>query len=365
MDKFKLLSRLYSFFKIEEKELPTEVFYYNLKHDTADLTKYRNECSSLSYPFNKNKNVIKLCEQVLKYLKTNDSTLNNQANDYDLCKLLNYWVYNRLFEILGSNENSYVYIAFGQLSRIWTTFVDVNLKKNNLNTCRPMNEIVNHFNWEKRKELYDYQVNYASLRKLVDYYDVKCIKYYDYIEKIADLYKYFDEHCSSNDSRICPVFYKDIKQYDPNNFIRNLPCYNQMQEEKAAAAAAAAKKKAVPENPETRTTLQGRASSDTGPHSENPTNGMITPDSSQLMRDNSHSAIKPGDVLLGVVVTSMTSGFLYKFTPIGKRLSNRFGRKRMIGSILNEENNALFDYTSDSYNPGYGDIEHYIGYHQA
>ncbi|EDL42357.1 variable surface protein Vir4, putative [Plasmodium vivax] len=363
MDKFKLLSRLYGLFKIEEKELPTEVFYYYLKHDTANLKNYRKECSELSPLFNKYPNVIKLCKQVLKYLKTNYSTLNNQANDYDLCKLLNYWVYNRLFEILGSNENSYVYIAFGELSRIWTTFVDVNLKKTHRNTCRPMSEIVNHFNWEQRKELYDYQVNYASLRKLVDYYDVKCIKYYDYIEKIANLYKYFDEPCSSNNKNICPDFYNGMKQYNPNDFIHNLRCYNKIQEEKKAAAAA--NKKAVAENLEGRPTLQGRASSDTGPHSENPTNGMITPDSSQLMRDNSHSAIKPGDVLLGVVVTSMTSGFLYKFTPIGKRLSNRFGRKRMIGSILNEENNALFDYTSDSYNPGYGDIEHYIGYHQA
>ncbi|EDL42533.1 variable surface protein Vir32, truncated, putative, partial [Plasmodium vivax] len=85
----------------------------------------------------------------------------------------------------------------------------------------------------------------------------------------------------------------------------------------------------------------------------------------QLQRENTPPVTKAGNVLLGVVVTSMTSGALYKFTPLGNMLRNRFGWSNNMRNF-NGGDNGLFDYASESFNPfSVGGEEHYIGYHPA
>ncbi|KMZ94918.1 hypothetical protein PVMG_05529 [Plasmodium vivax Mauritania I] len=86
---------------------------------------------------------------------------------------------------------------------------------------------------------------------------------------------------------------------------------------------------------------------------------------SHLNRDGTHPVTKTGNILLGVVATSLTSGALYRFTPLGSMLRNRFGWNHNMRNF-NGRDNGLFDYASESFNPYSGGAEeHYIGYQPA
>ncbi|KNA01765.1 hypothetical protein PVNG_05617 [Plasmodium vivax North Korean] len=83
----------------------------------------------------------------------------------------------------------------------------------------------------------------------------------------------------------------------------------------------------------------------------------------EILDPNTSTGTKAGHAFLGVVVTSMTSGALYKFTRLGSMLRNIFGRNNNMRNF-NGGDNGLFDYASESFNP-YSGEEHYIGYHPA
>ncbi|GAB69819.1 CYIR protein [Plasmodium cynomolgi strain B] len=88
--------------------------------------------------------------------------------------------------------------------------------------------------------------------------------------------------------------------------------------------------------------------------------------------NSTHTATKSGNTLLGVVVTSMTSGVLYKvkrislihmyyFTPLGTILRNAFRWNNNNMSNINGGYNRVYGYPSESFNP-YSGEKHYIGY---
>ncbi|KNA01345.1 variable surface protein Vir4 [Plasmodium vivax North Korean] len=286
-------------FGAHDKELPSDDLYLTFKFDNEKLTEYKGNCSSIKLS-HKKKRVIELCTRVLKYLKTTYAASNHEKSDYDVCMLLNYWTYKRLNEIFGSEDTSNIFQAFGQIQGIWNDYNDNELKGATYVKCKPHFEIHSERDWVKRKELCEYCLDYNTIYKLADHFDgIYCKKYYDYFEKTADLYKYFDQHCSPSDKKECPTFYDKCKKYDPNNFLTKLSCHQEMQKKKQDAAAA-----------------QQHGESAAGePHS-----GLSTdegsPDSSSLMAVSPRIAKQAGDVFLGVIVTSMTSGFLYRVSTI-------------------------------------------------
>ncbi|CAI7719040.1 Plasmodium vivax Vir protein, putative [Plasmodium vivax] len=88
----------------------------------------------------------------------------------------------------------------------------------------------------------------------------------------------------------------------------------------------------------------------------------IKPFGAPKLNENPHNVRMYGNVLLGVVATSMTSGALYRFTPLGNMIRNGLGWNNNNMRNFNGGDNGLFDYASESFNPYPGE-EHYIGYH--
>ncbi|KMZ87236.1 hypothetical protein PVBG_04021 [Plasmodium vivax Brazil I] len=225
-----------------EKNLYSGLFYEQL--DTYVNPNHYNEyCGTVSNPAYKNRNVRNICAKILNYLKTIYSTSDNTKNEYDVCKLLNYWVFK----------------------------------------CKPDRAVFDYDDWEKRKELYDYFVNIDSIRRIAEVYDLGCDEYYKYVKYKQKLYDYYENFCSIHVYTKCPKFLENSKKYDPKIVLPKFKCYDQMikSEEKQEQELSAS---APP--PETSITE--------------------IPDSSTPV------ATKAGNALLGVVVTSMTSGALYK-----------------------------------------------------
>ncbi|CAI7718607.1 Plasmodium vivax Vir protein, putative [Plasmodium vivax] len=354
MGRLQGIEQLMRLFGEPEKELPSEYLYLKFQHDTTNLTEYNKNCSSISIPQN-NPKVKDLCKRVLRYLKTIYAISNHEKSDYDVCMILNYWTYYKLNKIYGSSDTSNIIQAFGQIQKIWNDYNAIELKDATYVKCEPHFEIHRERDWEKRKEFCEYCLDYKTAHTLAgDFKDNYCQKYYEYFEKKAELYKHFEQYCSTTDRSKCPSFYDKCKKYDPQKILDKLSCHQEMQQKKVDAAAAQA-----------GLAQQQAESADGDPHSGLPT-GEGSPDSSSLMGVSPRIAKQAGDVFLGVIVTSMTSGFLYRFTPLGKRLNRRFGSKNRPINVLSEGVDELYSYTPESNNFFYeGGQEHNIGYHLA
>ncbi|EDL42777.1 variable surface protein Vir4, putative [Plasmodium vivax] len=323
--------------------------FYNYLNNYDGLNEYYKYCTSLD-PLSstiKYKNLRILCAQLVKYLKTTYILFNKEELKYNPCILLNYWLYSRLVNILRTEDSSVIALTLGKLELIWNDIVGHASYKSSYNKCVPDNSIVTQSDWRKRKRLYDYCVNYDSIKKIIPNFGKSCPEYWSYVESHTSLYKYFDTHCPKSNYQ-CPEFYKECKQYDPRDVLESFDCHAKMKQKKDEEAAANA-----------RPALPASISADQEQDSRIP-GGLQSP------HNGTHPTKKTGDILLGVVATSLTSGALYRFTPLGRIIRNRFGRNNNSMGNIHGGEYGLFDYASESYNPftGGGE-EHYIGYQPA
>ncbi|SCA60433.2 Plasmodium vivax Vir protein, putative, partial [Plasmodium vivax] len=200
----------------------------------------------------------------------------------------------------------------------------------NENTCKLDDSIPTVQNRKERKELYEYCIDYKTILEKYNPCKDKCNKYCAYVEKKIPLFEKYQTFCSASDKSNCPDFYENCKNYDPKVLLKQLKCKDEMEKEKAQLKDAPV------------TNLSGTTS---------------------ISFPSIESLSEYGNVFLGVVVTSMTSGFLYKFTPIGRQIRSGFLGNNNNISNLNTNADELF--VQESYSPYAGEEQHYIGYHAS
>ncbi|CAI7721725.1 Plasmodium vivax Vir protein, putative [Plasmodium vivax] len=184
-------------------------------------------------------------------------------------------------------------------------------------------------NWKESKDHYDYCVDYDKIMQLAGSSYEKCKIYEEYIKGKSELYKKFEKLYIPEYKKKNPGFYEKCKGYNPEIVIGELKC-----DEKFPGGAR--------------------------PKGVSHGQGLLA--STPVPGQNSDSTNTYGNVLLGVVVTSMTSGILYKFTPLGRRFRNGFGWNNYAASNVNGEGNMLFAETHDPFSPHSEEREHHIGY---
>ncbi|CAI7720289.1 PIR protein [Plasmodium vivax] len=319
--------------------------FYEYLNGLNILDECREYCEPL-LTLDRGGNIKNICARTLSYLKTKYSTLDYQNDEYDVCTLLNYWVYNRLFMAYSYKNFSKVIKAFGELQPIWDLFIDEKLYKNKSKICKPIFNIVIQDDWQERKELLNYCVDVNALIRTTFTHPQSCNKYYQYIERKTELYKQYEQACKSGNKNMCPEFFKACEVYDPEKVLPKLQCHSEMEKRKPAASAISMRE-------DEKNLLS-------------PVNEAVSADDSQIQHGNTPAVTKAGNILLGVVITSMTSGALYRFTPLGGMIRNGLGRNNNNMRNMHGGEYGLFDYATESFNPytGGGE-EHYIGYHPA
>ncbi|KMZ89403.1 hypothetical protein PVBG_05914 [Plasmodium vivax Brazil I] len=267
--------------------------FYNYLNNIDNLLEYYEDCSSLvSISSRSNKGSLRiLCAQLLKYLKTTYTTLKIKELTYDPCILLNYWVYNRLVNIFGSDVPSTIAPTFATLQQIWNSFVEKQSDKSFYNKCIPNDKIIMQSDWKKRKELYDYYVDYDTLYKTARDYSQKCEAYYFKIKEMISVYKYFEEKCSSDKYKCPDVFYK-CREINLQSELEKLPCHE---------------------------TIKGRTVSTSedrsfrhSPGSEGRTQDLATEAGTQLENGDSGIGTKLTNSVLGAAPVLLTATALYR-----------------------------------------------------
>ncbi|SBS95446.1 PIR Superfamily Protein [Plasmodium ovale curtisi] len=100
-----------------KKELNSDKFYDALDSESSDLSKYEEICNVMPVRTESDKvNII--CTKFLRYLK-NCEALNNGSFTYDVSRLLNYWLYDKLINIYGNNDELDIRLGFSKFQYIW------------------------------------------------------------------------------------------------------------------------------------------------------------------------------------------------------------------------------------------------------
>ncbi|VVA00271.1 PIR protein [Plasmodium vivax] len=339
-------SSLFDYDLLSPGELISDHFYENLDAYTEQrgFDKY---CKSLQN-LKRGGQVFRICTVLLNFLKIKYSNAGKQDDEYDVCGLLNYWVYSRLQTIYGDNDDSKIFEAFGKLQGIWSDFIYNELRKINPNVCEHISNIAVQYDWQKRQELLNYCVDVNNLIRTPNINPESCNKYYEYIKSKTDLYNEYELLCDSANKDKCPMFFNKCRNYKPEDVLHTLRCPTVMEKFRPAAAKAS---------------QEGDTYSSSETNSEG-RDGRKMPHDAPILSGKSNNVRMYGNVLLGVVATSMTSGALYRFTPLGGIIRNGLGWNKNNMRNFNGGDIRLYDYASESFNPYPGE-EHYIGYHPA
>ncbi|KMZ88729.1 hypothetical protein PVMG_05635 [Plasmodium vivax Mauritania I] len=251
------------------KELPSEIFYEWLDSYLISASNYYSDCITLKDIYKENYRIKGLCARVAKYIKTKPSISNREHLKDHHCNLFNYWIYEKLIRYYG-DSSSVPFHVFGDFLRVLS-----GLKYYlNDNKCKLNDSIIINPYRKERKELYEYCIDYKTILEKFKNSKDQCNFYYTYVKKKIPSYKKVQELCSLSDKTKCPDFYEKCEPHNPTVLLDQLNCDSIGVEEKQQ-------------------------------HKGDP--GTTSNSSPSI-----ESVSKFGHAFLGVVVASMSSGFLYK-----------------------------------------------------
>ncbi|GAW84543.1 variable surface protein [Plasmodium gonderi] len=374
----------FNFQEIDTSELPSKKFYGILNSKSINLSGMGEFCILYKGTLNYNNEYINLCSKFVNYIKKKDDIWRKSSILGDHCNLFSYWLYEKLLSMLKQDTNT-AYNIFDKIQDISYRAM-VLQSKFNFGKCDLDRNDRMKDEFEKRKQFYDYCIDYNTIMKMYESDKVNCEKYYNYIKEKIDVYKHFKKLCPYLSSHNCPDIYAKCINFDPEKVIKKLDCYSQIkkrnkpsgyeneekeeeqeeeqdEERKVEQEEKKEEKSGLPEQREEQglTLIQEESLVDELKHSKVLTS--YTPGESYAIYDNYSREKTFGKSILGVVMITMISGIIYKFTPLGKRLHHTIGRLK--NAIINQkgDNNTTFSYTSEyDYPLNEYREEHFVGY---
>ncbi|SBS99003.1 PIR protein [Plasmodium ovale] len=318
-------------------DLMSKKIYDGMENDSQDLSEYNGKCNDIVVPSNKEE-VKTLCKKVLRYLEKSP-VWSVQESVYDTCLLLNFWIYDKLTQIFFNKEKKD--IAFGNFQTLLKNHSENQKNISADKKCTDKFHILNKVDWKHRKELYDYYIDFNTIKPMIQFYGSECKNYYKYVEGKKHLYEYFDSKCKYKPKE-CPHFYEQCKNYNPDVVLRNFPCHVQIEAAKNALNTEETSDQGLPDGPR--------------PHGFDLSRHEASSSEAGMTQENSDIGTKVGRSVLGVAPIALTASALYKFTPLGPWI------RKISGSSHNITSNGFGDEEQESVNMFFDGGENYISY---
>ncbi|SBT02922.1 PIR Superfamily Protein [Plasmodium ovale curtisi] len=324
-------------------DLTSKNFYDLMEIDNHDLSEYDIKCGDIIVPGNNKDKVKTICKKFLRYLEK--STAWDIVNpEYDVCLLLNFWVYDKLTHIFP--DKYYKNIAFANFEKLFHNNIENPTSKSRNKKCTHKFNILNKDDWGKRKELYDYYIDYKTVRPTITYYVPQCKGFYKYTQEKKGLYEYFENLCKSEPTE-CPDFYKSCKDYKPDLVLPNFPCVVQMESAKVALVTEETSEHGLEEGPR--------------PYGLNLSGHEARSSEVEMTQENSDIGKNVGKSVLGIAPIALTATALYKFTPLGSWIRKlAISNHNITGNI--DGDNEFLDHTQESGTMFFDGGENYISY---
>ncbi|SCA59952.1 Plasmodium vivax Vir protein, putative [Plasmodium vivax] len=175
------------------------------------------------------KNIIDLCGKLLRNLNDMPYRENDECYTCGHRELLNYWLYDQVKQILGSEYiNNYTQII-KDLHAVWSKYKIHKLQQSWVPKivvvdpqCKPETPITTIQDIEDKKNIQEHCLNYYEISKN-NISNVECQEYKDYVESQSLKYGKF-ENLFPKDKTKCPNYYKKCKSYNPINISTDSNC---------------------------------------------------------------------------------------------------------------------------------------------
>ncbi|KMZ95108.1 hypothetical protein PVMG_05980 [Plasmodium vivax Mauritania I] len=275
--------------------------------ESPELKNYEQNCKEIIVQNHEDEMKL-ICKKYLRFLDTSKAW-SPLFSVYDVSLLINYWLYDKITHIYGTTQNDVIGIAFTALQRVWDLFPYRPNYDPYYHKCKPEPKIVNHEDWENRKKLYDYYVDYGYLFSMAQNYHANC-DYYKKIKEMSSVYKSYEVKCPT-EGHDCPKFFHKFHKENHEHILENLPCRERIEREIAAATAARAKASSShhPGGSE-----PGHEASKGGPGQAG--SEFSTP-VTQITSQTSDIGTKLSHSVLGAAPVVLTATMLYRHTPLG------------------------------------------------
>ncbi|VVA00349.1 PIR protein, partial [Plasmodium vivax] len=306
-------------------DLQSKIIDNNLEINHRDLSNYNKKCS-ITFAKTNNEKLKEICQKTLRFIETSP-LWTIRDTPYDLCLQVNYWLYYKIGSILGFDDNALIETTFAGYQLAGDNIMGTRSKGTYNERCKPDFDIFKEKDWDKRKKLYEYYVDYDTLFRTAEAFPPQCEEYYDKFKEIISVYKYFEEKCLLQDYK-CPKHFDKFKNKNPVSKLENLSCYKQLDKQKTATSMAR-----LPEE------------GDTSPHSPGPKVGHLdvqgasglqgdagSTQDTQLSPESSDIRTKVTNSVLGAAPVLLTATMLYRYTPLGPWM------RRLGGSRTNNIN---------------------------
>ncbi|KMZ77143.1 hypothetical protein PVIIG_06180 [Plasmodium vivax India VII] len=167
--------------------------------------------------------ISQLCERMLNNL---DSIIYKENDSYNLtgkCKLLNYWLHDKVNEILVSDHAVHSGRTLDELYTAWNSYIKTHaFHVKTEHKCEPDTTLITLSNIEDKKRIHEHCLNYHKYIKESNNID-ECKKYENYIKEKLSQYHNF-ENILSEDKKLPTNYCKTCKNYNPENISASSKC---------------------------------------------------------------------------------------------------------------------------------------------
>ncbi|VUZ99774.1 PIR protein [Plasmodium vivax] len=324
-------------FKSSQSELYSEKFYEAMNIGSEDLDIYNQICNDITVNYREKEGMKLICRKYLRFLETSKSW-GERVSGYDVSLLLNYWLYDKLTQIYRDTRSHLIYAGFSALQLIWSKFNPSRTEEEYYKKCKPKLDMVDHTDWKKRKELYDYCINYDLISPTCSFFEDQCLKYCEYIEKIKEsgIYDHFENICSRGNDN-CPHFYSRCEKYNPKTVLNTLKCPERVKAQEKYTRGAGDMHQ-LQQQVEAPASAQG----------------------TEATNETSEIGVKVTNSVLGAAPVLLTATALYRYTPLGPWIrrfgggrTNSMGAIDMVPTYMQETGDIFSDHEANyiSYQP--------------
>ncbi|CAG9483803.1 unnamed protein product [Plasmodium vivax] len=210
-------------FSISDKDLISDKFYDAMDTEFLILYSYENICKEKLIS-KKTLEMTPICVKYLRFL--DDSELwSDSSFEYDVSILLNYWLYDKIAAIYGITDIATISIDFSALQMVWDHFMESRKRKPYNEKFKPNTDIFYEEDWEKRRKLYEYYVNYDTLFKTAELFPEKCEEYYQKIKEMFPVCTFFEGKCSKSGTYKCPNNLNKCKEKNLESELKKFQCH--------------------------------------------------------------------------------------------------------------------------------------------
>ncbi|KMZ94050.1 hypothetical protein PVMG_02276 [Plasmodium vivax Mauritania I] len=179
----------------------------------GEIRGYNNACLNLPRDLKPYELIDKLCRRLARNLDNMQFYNHEKYYLYGRCKLLNYWLYEKVKEIISTSLEANYEKAMESLHSEWKeynryTFPFTSEDKK----CKPDPTIINLNDTKDKKRIHEHCLNYYEIRKNSNSDEYQ--KYKVYIKSQSLPYNKF-ENLFAEDENNNPTYYNQCKCYNP------------------------------------------------------------------------------------------------------------------------------------------------------